>query len=42
MEKLIQAIESLISQEHNAAVWIAVDANLPDINWSSDLVSHNQ
>jgi len=42
MDKISQAIDSLISQEPNTGVWIAGDANLPDIDWTNDQVCRNQ
>ena len=37
--QLINAIESLVRRHPNEVIWIGVDVNLPDINWSSNAVS---
>ena len=39
--QLIDAIESLVKRHPNEVIWIGGDANLPDINWSSNAVSGN-
>ena len=39
--QLINAKESLVKRHPNEVIWIGGDANLPDINWSSNVVSGN-
>ena len=39
--QLINAKESLVKRHPNDVIWIGGDANLPDINWSSNVVSGN-
>ena len=42
MDGLSEAISCLCKSDPKAAYWIAGDANLPDIDWSIDQVTHHQ
>ena len=42
MDALTEAITLLSKSDPKAALWIAGDANLPDIDWSNDQVRYHQ
>jgi len=42
MDALTEAITMLSKSDPKAALWLAGDANLPDIDWSNDHVRHHQ